>query len=509
MSSLHKADFCVNHAMSVNVAHNIAGRDGFCRDTAGPSTTWTTFLSFLEPPGPQERYVSSFYASTIEGHSTTISSVVINRKRYVWYFNPWGYRSDTKQGGYDQINASAKYLESAEVAEIEDLSNNICFEEMDEVDKIKVMGFRLKHMMTNLEKADCKSAKRAKDVLQRWETSRFPRGDKSRGRLMPQWHVMSILQLLAFATDSNHIIVIHPFESMEERGVQRSDGVNRSTHRVLGSHGACVLWSTAYIKKVKRVVTQLFENRRSVLVTEAFMRDTIKSLRLDGAENPQAFLATYMDQHGGQTHWKAILSAVYDTMPYSSRHRRIRKARLRAGENLLFGSTWHVEAIWKLDLVTAYVEKILCDKFGSQYEVEKHDEPEWVAGFIEAMYIVSTAEARARSDFVTRTAQLASYVVKSELHNMYDLKSFINMLKMLLSCKQLKHRASDVVDRQLYPLPTQTRADKASEKKYLQDHAAIYGYGATDDDGAFTEDTRKKRKSTRNVASGARKRVAL
>lgn len=492
MSHLHKADICLNHAMSVGVAHTIAGEEGFSLPTAGPSTTWTKFLGFLEPPNPQEKHVSSFYAHTVVGHATTISSVVLDGKRYVWYYNPWGSDGDREKGAFGEANIPEESFKNAEASEIEDIQINVSAgdEPMLEADKIKLFGFRLKSMLINLKQRGGEDARKSDDIMDRWDSWLYQSID--------EYHAMSILQLLKLATDSEHLVVIHPMGSMDEIGPQSDDGVDHETKKVLSDHGACTLWSHVYMRRVHRVMTELL-GKRSLLQTEAHVLDTIKNNlprnRFDGEKTTRLALAKHMDTFGGQKELKTILSVVYDMVPEFRERRRIRTARVKSGENPRFNSNWHVEALWKLDLVPKYVVEALQRKYTQNSDTDL--KPECVAGFIEAINLVASEEAKSHPAYSEETGRIATFVFQSRLHSFLMLENFVTMLKLLISCKQEQEIDHGENERQSYSLPDATISDRVSGKAFLQEHAEMYGYGVTG--SRVTQDTRKKRRRTENI----------
>lgn len=498
MSHLHRADFCLNHAMAVNVGHSIPGTDGLTVKSVGRSTTWAKLLSFLEPPSVEERSVNSFYSHAVMDHATTISSVVRDGKRYVWYHNPWGYDDDVRNGGYDWREApDQEAYDKADAAQIEDIRNNVLLSDkhMYECYKIKLHGERLIAMLKNLEKRGDEDYRRVESIAENFNAWRYPRGDRKREQLSA-FHVMSILALLKFATDSDHLVPIHPSLSMKNFGPQQEDGVDEFLEEVTRVNGACVLWSKVYMQRVDEVMTELLKKRVSV-VPEALLLDTIENTltKIHLRDNPRLALVEYMDKCGGQKHWRTVLSVVYDMLPEFGESRPIRNARLVAGENLHFHSAWHVEALWKLDLVVRYLENVIERNYGSvENDVLK---PECVAGFVEVIYIVSSAEARASPEYTELVGRIASYIVKGRLHKLYEVEHFIKIVKMLIHCKQESFEDEvGVQARQSYPLPAPTRADQDSARKFLHEHADTYGYGVSTN--GFREDTRKKRRRLEN-----------
>ena len=504
MSRLHKADFCVNHAMSVNMAHTIPpDSEGYTVSKVGLSTTWARLLAFLEKPDREERTVVSFYSHTIAGHSTTISSVTRDGKRYVWYHNPWGYVDDLKYGQYDRTEApDHETYDNAMAAQIEDIRKNVLVsnKRMYESNKIKMLGYRVPYMLRNYANRGQNERFRSSSIFDKYNHWRS-RGIRN-GEKLPMYHVMSILALLKFATDADHLVVIHPFNSMKSIGPQRDDGIDCFVADVIGGEGgACVLWSHVYMRRVHEVMTDVL-NKRVAVVREADMLDIIQNeltIIPFGKDdhhqpNPESALAKYMDAYGGQKQWKTILSVVYDLLPEFAGQRPFRTTRLLAGENLHFHSPWHVEVLWKLDLVEKYVEEDLVRTYGTVKNA--NFKPEIVAGFVEMLYIVSSAAAKASLEYTENIGRITSFIVKSRLHKFEGVGKFSNMIKMLIRCKQNKYDL-DERSRQSYSIPAPTRADRESTRTILQKHADTYGYGVTN--GRFREDTRKKRRMTNNM----------
>lgn len=500
MSLLHKADTCLNHAMSVNVGHCIPDAEGYSVSTREPSTVWPKLLAFIERPHREERSVQSFYSHTIDGHSTTLSSVVRDGKRYVWYHNPWGLDGDLRDGKYEIVFApDQQTFDNVDAAQIEDIRKVLHFSDqlIPESDKIKLHGLSVMNMVNNLLKRPDKK-KRDEQICAKWNLWRSQGHMKN--EKLPQYHVMSIVALLKFATDSDHLIPIHPFDSMKAFGPQQDDGLDIYLQKVTRIGGACVLWSKVYMQKVKKVMNDLLKHRVAV-VSEADLLDTIKNTLTrspigeedDQEHTPQLALARLMDSHGGQIHWKTILSLVYDMLPEFGERPPIRTTRIVAGENPYFHAAWHVEALWKLDLVARYVEESLVQNYGS---IGSGDfKPECVAGFIEVMFIVSSAETRESPGYTELVGSIATYIVKRRLHKLPEVEVFTRMVKMLIKCKQ--ESPGDEVGtrvRQSYPLPTSTRGDQENAQFFLQKHADTYGYGVSST-SEFREDPRKKRRT--------------
>lgn len=223
MSHLHKADICLNHAISVNI-----GLECYQNETSGFSKIWTQFLAFIlvERPNCHDRKVESFSCDNITGHDCSISFCVMYSRTYVWYNNPEGYVLDRDAKEFTNINVpNQECLDEAEASEIEDIEKNltVCNDlPMYEAEKIKVLGLRLKNMMLNFRKRGAVNANRIDGIFERLSTWRRPNENQPK---LPQYHVMSILQLLKLATNSDHLVAVHPADSMPEVGPQTSDGM--------------------------------------------------------------------------------------------------------------------------------------------------------------------------------------------------------------------------------------------------------------------------------------------
>lgn len=488
MSHLHKADVCLNHATSVSI-----GLDRYQHETSGFSEIWTQFLSFIESPNCNDRMVDSFSCNNITGHDCSISFCVMDSKTYVWYNNPEGYILDRNSKEFTNVNVpNQECLDIAEASEIEDIKKNctVCNDvPMYEAEKIKVLGVRLYSMLSNFRKRGEGNANRIDDIFERLSTWR-----KLNQRDLPRYHVMSILQLLKLATNSEHLVVVHPADSMPEVGPQISDGIDDETFDTMTAHGACSLWTKMYMRRVRRVITDFLERPGEQDESEllGIIEKVLTTDNLDGEDNDQLALAKYMDAIGGHKEWRMILSIVYDSIPdgvtVASKSLGTRSGRLR--------SDWHVETLWKLDLVLKYVGEALDRKHGIDGIDEWPVDVVCVAGFVEAIYAVASAEARAHPAYLEETGNIASFIVKSRLHNWEGLRVFVNMLRMLISCKHDEGVQSGEGERQIYPFPVVTRADRENGKTHLQQHAKIFGYGALDGSN-FTDDKRKKRRRTK------------
>lgn len=525
MSQLHKADVCVNHAMSTRVAQFIPSNTSGARDepTLGPSTIYTLFLAFIEPPTNDS--FESFLVSNVPGHKCSISSFTKGGKRYVWYNNPWGYGADvygTKHSldeemewehgnlhletrhGY--VNPDIKHIRENLPASLKD--------KLGEPLKLKLQGRRLHYILERMKEKGGIDEKKAKDILARYEKWVFPNGDKHArhqhypGRTeppLPDYHAMAILQLLKLMTDSKHLVVVHPFDSMALRGPQEQDGIDEQTQKVCGEGGgACVLWSELYRRRARRETAELFQKRIFEADLLYIIKNKLTSDHYEGEKGAREYLAKNMQEIGGQENWKTILSAVYDMIPElgdainpDAGTRYSARVRTKVSESSRFGTTWHADALWKLD----QIEDFLADKVDHLYSEVKNPFlftvtpfPEFVAGFIEGIYVVASPEARAHVAYVETVGKIATFVVKNNMHTFSGVKFFVAMLKMLISCKHdesVKH--NDEIERREYPIPIGTRADRESGKRLVRKHAEEYGYGATNG-SEYKEDTRKRKR---------------
>lgn len=518
MTELHKADVCLNHAMSVTVGHSIPCNDSYSRDIAsfGTSQMYTKLLAFLNVPKREDSNFETFLAHNISSHTTSISSLVKGGKRYVWYNNPWGYGGDvygTKHTLDEEMDwkygkLSEETRNSSYFVELSNIRRNVpasLDDPLTDPIKLKLLGRRLQVMHSMLPE------RRLKDIRDRLNTWRYPNGNSNAphqhfpGKTeppLPALHVMSILQLLKLMTDSEHLVVVHPFDSMTLRGPQDGDGIDDQTKKIEKGGGACTLWSAMYMRKARRETTRLLEKR--VLRESEIMnhiKNTLTEDPFDGEGNPRLALSKNMQEIGGQKHWKTILSTIYDMMPDighafnpDAGPRYSKRTRKRVSETSRFSSEWHGETLWKLDtiidLVYKEVEDLYLNDTSDSFDVTPH--PECAAGFVEAIYVVASPEARTHPAYLEEVGRIMTFVVKSKVHSFSSLQFFVSMLKLLISCKHDESLSENIeIERQSYPLPPLTRADRESVKELLRKHAEAFGYGATGDSD-FVEDKRKK-----------------
>lgn len=516
MTELHKGDVCLNHAMAVNVGHSIPCSESNTRDipSLGLSQMYTKLLAFLDVPKHEDSYFETFIAHNIPRHSTSISSLVKGGKRYVWYNNPWGYGGDVygeKHTLYEKHEwkfLSEESKNSFVDLDLSNISKNVPASLRDRITdptKLKMLGRRLQELHSMLPEH------RFKDIRDRFTTWRYPNGDPNAphqhypGKTetpLPNLHVMSILQLLKLMTDSEHLVVVHPFDSMTLRGPQDGDGIDDQTKKIEAGRGACTLWSVIYMRKARRDTTRLLE--KSVLSEDEVInhiKNTLTEDPFDGEGNPRLALSKNMQEIGGQKHWKTILSTIYDMIPDighafnpDAGPRYSKRARKRVSETSRFSSEWHGETLWKLDLIENLVydkiEHLLFNGDSDSFEVTPN--AECAAGFIEAIYVVASPEARAHPAYLEEVGRIMTFVVKSKVHSFSSLQFFVSMLKLLISCKHDESLSENTDrERQSYPLPTLTRADRESAKELLRKHAEAFGYGAAGDSD-FVEDRRKK-----------------
>lgn len=508
MSHLNKADLCVNHALSVNLGFMLGEgeEDRIEVASVGPSKIFTKFLDYVEPPGPEEKGVESFQAGALAGHACTISSVVNNGKRYVWWMNPWGAYADWHRWGKiknDDLSVPPgcdDIWKKVNASEIEDVKKNadVSDSPLPEHVKIRVLGDRIGSMVGKSRRRGFAEERRADVIchkLSLWAVDGSPQVNPP----LPDGHVMNTLQLLKLVTNAEHLVVIHPFRSMPPSGPQIDDGIDCDTRSVVGSGGgACVLWSNVYMKRVQRVMGEFLADRKPKR-TEAALLELVTNVlttnNLGGELHATQALANFVDLHGDKLEgWKTLLSIVYDIIP-----EKTEQQVTRFSTSTRFNSDWHAETMWKLRLVMHYIGKQL-RKDGTKPATDMDLVPEVVAGFIESIFIVASAEARGQPAYTETVGHIATLVEKNRWNSLKLLGAFVNMLRFLISCKHNETiPANNEAERRNFQLPTLTRAGRDRGQAFLKEHAALYGYGALNGSD-FVEDTRKKRRRTGSMA---------
>lgn len=507
MSHLDKADLCVNHALSVKLGFMLGEEeeDRIVVASKGPSKIFTKFLAYVEPPGPEEKGVESFFAGALRGHACTISSVVNNGKRYVWWMNPWGAHEDWYK--WDEIKNDPLPVppgcndvwKKVNEAEIEDVKKNadVSDSPLPEHVKIRTLHDRLGSMLGKSRGRGAAEERRADVICHKfnlWAVDGSPLINPP----LPEGHVMNTLQLLKLMTDAEHLVVIHPFRSMPGRGPQTDDGIDCDTRSVVGSGGgACVLWSNVYMKRVQRVMGEFLADRKPKR-TEAALLELVTNVlttnNLGGELHATQALANFMDLHGDRLEgWKTILSIVYDIIPEKADQRVT-----RFSTSTRFNSDWHAEIMWKLRLVMHYIKKQV-DKNGTRPATDMDLVPEVIAGYIESIFIVASAEARDQPAYTETVGHIATFVEKNRWNSLQFLNAFVNMLRFLVSCKHNETiPVNNEAERRNFQLPTLTRTGRDRGQTFLKEHAALYGYGALDGSD-FSEDTRKRRRRTESM----------
>lgn len=500
MSQLNKADVCVNHSMAVNVAHWVPdsvaeGFDEPSFETTGTSRTWAKFLEYLESPGRQDEGVESVMLQNITYHACSMSSFVKNGKRVVWYQNPWGYFADMSSDVYNLDVPDMECVETAEQSEIEDVKIDFAPNQtnpMHEAAKIKLLGYRVKNMVWNLQKRGSDGIKKFDAITTEFDHWREHSREGKRPRPVPEMHIMAILQLLKLATNSHHLIVVHPKDSMPHMGPQIYDDIDEETRAVINQAGACIVWSTVYMRRVSRVMGREILLRKNTQHYLDIISETLTKDHLDGEENARLMLAKYIDAHGGQREWKAILSYVYDVIPEKART----AIRTRYGDKSRFHTHWHQKALRELDMVISYITKEHERLYGAVGLGDMELCTTCIAGYVEAINIVASQEAKSRPSYTEETGKIAVYIKKSSLHHLVGTSLFINMVKNMISCKHdpsVMENASR--QRVQYQLPPTTRTDKNTATELLAEHRRIYGYGASENFD-FIQDTRKRPRGT-------------
>lgn len=236
--------------------------------------------------------------------------------------------------------------------------------------------------------------------------------------------------------------------------------------------------------KPKRTEAALLELVTNVLTTN----------NLGGELHATQALVNCMDLHGDRLEgWKTILSIVYDIIP-----EKADQQVTRFSTSTRFNSDWHAEIMWKLRLVMHYIEKQL-DTNGTRPATDMDRVHEDIAGYIESIFIVASAEARDQPAYTETVGHIATFVEKNRWNSLLFLSKFVNMLRFLVSCKHNETiPVNNEAERRNFQLPTLTRAGRDRGQTFLKEHAALYGYGALDGSD-FVEDTRKRRRRTTSM----------
>lgn len=351
------------------------------------SRSFDKLLSYLEPPMGNDHLVETFFAANVQQHATTIASFVKDSKRYVWYNNPWGLNGDLK---YHQDQEAVEWWEDFKDNSVQDLKRqNLTVPKVGTETysyNYSELYFLNAHRVTQFIEYSI-SADQRREVMSKFHSWNKP-------VRIPAVHPMSVMYFLKMLFKADHLIILHPSDTMPLRGPQNGDGVDKDLPSV-GSFGACSLWASMYVAKVHEVIgVRLGNTRRDVNTLLHHVKTTLASKSLHGEIESdwekRSVIARAVDD--GEYSFKALLALVYDVIPEKNMMDNLRKRK----RSHLFTS-WHDRVFRKLDTLLVIEErenkKVHGKKKNSEeddgvfthdrFQVNAEEEDMIVAGYIE------------------------------------------------------------------------------------------------------------------------------
>lgn len=481
---MNKADVCINHTIATTYGYwNYKDQQFVGKMVPKPGNNSLSFeklLSYLDPPTDDESYsVESFFAANIQCHATSIHSFVKDSKRYVWYNNPWGFTGDKK---YHNRLPWPRYFDLKD-ASIEDLKRRdlrvpvgekFTYAELFELNAFRVLDY--------VEFMDGEGGYGLKDKWRAWNKP-----------YVSYVHPMSVLYFLKLIFNADHLQVLHPSDTMPDDGPQREDGegIDRDLACV-AEHGACSLWTSMYVAKVRDVIGSRVENMRAETLVH-IVKNSLTKKALHGEYREDTDVRSTMargvdDREYGM---KALMALVYDVIPEKSfiqgSHYATRKRKLS------FVSTgWHSKVFRKLANLVKILErehkahgKTRNDGTGveSPSRFKKADfgyEDKIIAGFVETLAIVS-GEDETNKVNLAKTGYIAAFVVQNRIGDLEQLRYFVDATSFLISCKHNDDPENATTPRETYSTPAPTRSAIDRHDRILRDtHEALFGYNLVD-----------------------------
>lgn len=483
---MHKADVCINHAIGTKYGTHTVQMQRYLRKMAfipkgKNSRSFDKLLSYLEPPTDNDDPVETFFAGNVQRHGTLIASFVKDSKRYVWYNNPWGFDADLE---YHQGEEGMEWSEDFKDNTVQDLKRqNLTVPKVGTEThsyNYSELYFLNAHRVTQFIDYSI-SADQRREVMSKFHLWNKPR--------IPTVHPMSVMYFLKILFNADHLVILHPIDTMPLHGPQTSDGVDQDLPNI-GSRGACSLWLSMYAAKVHDVIgTRLSNTMNPVNTLLRHVKTTLASESLHGkVENDwekRSAIARGVDDR--EYSLKALLALVYDVIPEKNSFRKRKRTHL--------STSWHDRVFRKLDTLLVIeereYEKVRGKKENSEpdggvtvldhFKVNAEEEDVIIAGYIETLAIISNEdETNSGLTYLDKTGHVAAFVARNRLHSLHFLMDFVDATKFLISCK---HNDDPEIgaSRRTYDLLSGTRLVKERHDRILRDtHPKLFGYSLAD-----------------------------
>lgn len=483
---MNKADVCINHAIGTKYGSTgVNIKRYFCKMALIPngknSRSFDKLLSYLELPTDNDDRVETFFGANIQGHATTIASFVKDSKRYVWYNNPWGFNSDLE---YHQDQEGLEWSDYFKDDSVYDLKRQNLTVPKAGTETYSSNYSKLYFLNAHrvFQFTDHSNADKQREAIRKFQIWNKPR--------IPYVHPMSVMYYLKILFSADHLIVLHPRDTMSLSGPQVGDGVDKDLQNI-GHYGACSLWSSMYAAKVHDVIGATIDESSDVRTLLRHVKTTLASKSLHGNvendwEKRSAIARGVFDRDYSMS---ALLALVYDVIPEKNIMENLRK---RKRTNLSTG--WHDKVFRKLDTMLVIEEREYKKMHGEKeysdmYEVMKRDrfkvnteeEDMIIAGFIETLAIVSNEdETNSGLTYLDKTGHVAAFVARNRIGFLTDLRDFVDATKFLISCKH-NDDPENGASRRVYDSLLPTRLVKERHDRILRDtHPKLFGYSLGD-----------------------------
>lgn len=495
-------DICVNHALS----QSNSSRHPECIaalthvETKSTSYLWDVLRDYLKKP-TEDSGIEIKYIGNIRNHFTCVCSFVKDLKRYVWYYNPWGFIGDLKSNltssrgaktGMEKIFAQDVENMTAYVKGINEnpsdiLTSSYGWEEEGEKERYCANAKRLEFIMENLPVGERRDIE---EKIKVWShLDKVPLGERNKIKsVFPGWtpygpekdHPMLVLYTAKLLTKADHLEVIHPQNSMVLEGAQRkyNDGFQPETKQCLKDMklfnvGACVIWTILYMRRADSIISDLLRSRRSI----SGILDTIKGRlahdHLDGGsthKSARMALAKYMDSVEYNDDFKRILHAFYTLIPIHGEYPVSSRSSKRKSVPGKITTEWHREVFGNFNKAMKKVNEIDSGFYSTEYIS---------FGYVEVFNAVALRDGIVSPEDSETIRKVTVDVENSKLHTFEHVESFVTMATMIIFCKHQEEASQGVEYSSTRGIeyPSLTRANRRRTSEYLHDHASEYGYG--------------------------------
>lgn len=513
MAELSQEQLCINHVLSVVVGYK--GEETH-RDILKSIETpiWNTFVKLLRKPSPAENNtVEATAFNNIEGHATSLCSFVKDCTRYVWYYNPWGYRMDIEEHDRsvqkiitekeDRVMSIANHTWFKPVGEIwSDQPDELTSSGLDGVTCLLLHSHRLDRYLSKFPREEYLDVKAH---MTEWEL------DTNGNYEVDESHAISVLYMMKCMANADHLVVMHPTASMPPVGpqVMHEDGITpayRTTLCTTRDFGACATWMTLYNNMVKFVIGDLLSKGEGVDVVLFAVLTRLNDEYISEETRTRVTLAQYVNATGGLGALKKVLAVLYKYIPPGSENDAFLGSK-RLREKSPFTSRWHHTVYEGLSSVPGRVEMEV--RMKNDLSFDPYDEGHCectLPGFIEVFSLVMAREGILG---VKESELIRRMVIELKSDNFVSfskLEDFINLLTFMIACKHEEAQKPGAGARvmsttQPSDFPPLTRRAESLTDSYFKVHARVFKYSILEDGSRRKDVLSRGNKRTRLVSN--------